>query len=103
MVACLRRDFFENKKLDGDIKAKFIISFKNMANRGRIDNKQKFRRLDGPIYEFKCKTSRILSFQKGTTWYLTHGFSGKSGSGKCPRKEIEKAKIIMEEHLQGYN
>lgn len=31
---------------------------------------------------------------------LTHGFSGKRGSGKTPRREINQAKEVREEYLK---
>ena len=68
-----------------------------MAREGKISNEQKFKQHDGKIYEFKSDQNRVLCFQSGNSWVLTHGFVKKSG--KTRPEEIKKAKTIMKEHL----
>jgi len=81
-------------------KIRFSVLFQGLANNGKIRNKQKFSHLKGtPFYQFKISVIRILCFQRGRFWYLTRGFAGKHGAGRCPPKEIDKARKIMEEHL----
>jgi len=69
-----------------------------MAEIGEINNIEKFRKLEDNIYEFKSNQHRTPCFQVSNSWVLTHGFIKKRG--KTPRKEIKRAKEIMEEHLE---
>jgi len=89
------KDFIESlEKLDH---AKLTKSFQRMANVGRIHNTERFRKLRGKIYEFKVYPKvRILCFQLGKAWLLTHGFSKETGD--TPSRQIERAEDIMNEH-----
>jgi hypothetical protein len=78
--------------------AKLAKSFITMAQTGRIFNLERFRKLRGRIYEFKVHPKvRILCFQQGKTWFLTHGYDKETGN--TPPREIERAEDIMQEHL----
>ncbi len=72
--------------------------FERMATFGKVKNKEKFRKLEDEIWEFKSGQHRLLCFQVSNRWILTHGFLKKSG--KTPRKEIERAIVIMREHTE---
>ena len=90
------KDYIENlQRLD---QAKLSKSFRTIADVGKIVNKERFRKLRGKIYEFKVHPKvRVLCFQQGKTWYLTHGFDKESGD--TPVRQIKRAEDIMSEHL----
>jgi len=90
------KDYIENlRRLD---QAKLSKSFRTIANVGKIFNKERFRKLRGRIYEFKVHPKvRVLCFQQGKTWYLTHGFDKETGD--TPVRQIKCAEDIMSEHL----
>jgi hypothetical protein len=69
-----------------------------MAKHGQIKNEQKFRHLEGKIWEFKSDQNRVLCFQDGNCWILTNGFQKKQD--KTRRKEIKRANDIRAEHLE---
>ena len=90
------KDFIEDLgKLD---QAKLAKSFHKIAHVGKINNKERFRKLRGKIYEFKVYPKiRILCFQLGKAWLLTHGFYKETGN--TPPRQIERAESIMKEHI----
>ena len=90
------KDFIED--LGNLDQAKLAKSFHKIAHVGRINNKERFRKLHGKIYEFKVYPKiRILCFQLGKTWLLTHGFYKETGN--TPPRQIERAESIMKEHI----
>ena len=93
------RDYIDS--LEQEDQAKLAKLFIKIAQVMRISNPEKFRKLggtSGKIYEFKVHPGkRILCFQQGRTWYLTHGFNKQTG--KTPPREIQRAETIMGEHL----
>lgn len=90
------KDFIEDlEQLD---QAKLARSFKQIADTGQILNKERFRKLRGKIWEFKIYPKiRVLCFQSGKTWFLTHGFYKETGD--TPPRHIDTAEDIMKEHL----
>jgi len=89
-------DYIEN--LGQSDWAKLAKSFRKMANVGRISNPERFRKLRGKIYEFKIYPKvRVLCFQRGKTWLLTHGFDKETGD--TPTRQIKRAEKIMKEHI----
>jgi len=90
------KDYIEN--LQQQHQATLARSFKQLANTGSIVNKERFRKLRGKIWEFKVHPGvRVLCFQQGKSWLLTHGF--KKQGEKTPTKEIERAENIRDEHM----
>ncbi|MBX9792528.1 MAG: type II toxin-antitoxin system RelE/ParE family toxin [Pirellulales bacterium] len=77
--------------------AKFDHLFRKVRAGQRITNEQHFRHLSKHIWEFKRDANRLLCFQDGRCWRLTHHFPKKSR--KCPPKQIERANRIRDEHL----
>lgn len=78
--------------------AKLAKSFNKMAQVGKIWNTERFRKLRGKIWEFKVHPKiRVLCFQLGRTWLLTHGFDKETGD--TPARQIERAEQIMKEHI----
>ena len=93
------QEYIQN--LDRLDQAKLAKSFTVMAQTGRIFNQERFRKLGGRtgrIFEFKVHPKvRVLCFQQGKTWFLTHGYDKETGN--TPPKEIDRAEDIMQEHL----
>jgi phage-related protein len=90
------KEFVE--KLNFKERVRLEALLEQMAERGIIKNKQKFKHLQGKVWEFKSGQHRVLCFQEGRKWILTHGFQKKRD--KTPRKEIRRAESIMEQHLE---
>lgn len=89
------RQFIED--LDESDQRKLDVLFRRMADTGKIFNVEQFKQVDGRIYEFKRFKVRIGCFQIVNRWLLTHGFVKKQD--RWPAAELEKAKRIMNEHL----
>jgi len=90
------KDFIED--LEKSDQAKLAKSFLYIACIGRINNPERFRKLRRKIYEFKVHPKiRILCFQFGKTWLLTHGF--KKETGDTPPRQIERAEQIRKEYI----
>ena len=90
------KDYIEN--LQRQDQATLARSFKQLVDTGKIINEQKFKKLREKIWEFKTYSGiRVLCFQQGKSWLLTHGF--KKQSGKAPPRQIERAEVIRNEHL----
>ena len=91
------KDFIDN--LEKSDQAKLAKSFRYIAN-GISHNIERFRKLggkSGKIYEFKIYPKvRVLCFQLGKTWLLTHGFNKETGD--TPPRQIRRAEDIMNEH-----
>lgn len=89
------KDWFDAQ--DKGIKAKFDHLFRKIASGQRICNEQHFRKLSREIWEFKRDENRLLTFQHGGSWFLTHHYP--KGRKKCPRTEIQRAEQIRKECL----
>jgi phage-related protein len=86
------------ESLEQSDRAKLAKSFNTMAQVGKIWNTERFRKLRGKIWEFKVYPKvRVLCFQLGSTWLLTHGFDKETGD--TPLRQIERAEQIMKEHI----
>ncbi len=89
-------DYIEN--LERSDQATLTRSFIQMANVGKIYNIEKFRKLRGRIFEFKSfPRARVLCFQLGKVWLLTHGYNKETGD--TPPRQIKRAEDIMKEHI----
>jgi phage-related protein len=78
---------------------KLAALFQKMANFGKL-SENKFKKLvdsDG-IWEFRSDAHRLLCFQDGRSWVLTHGFE-KSGQ-KTPKVQITRAQTIRTEYRE---
>ena len=82
---------------------RLVYLIKRTADVGIIKNKKQSRVLRNGIYEFKApNTARILYFfDKNRIIICTNAFGGKSGAGKTPKSEIERAESIRERYLKG--
>lgn len=77
--------------------AKILRVIKRFADFAVIHSKEQFRKVEGPIWEFKNYQTRILMYHCDRQCIaLTHGFFKKGG--KIPKKEIDKANQIMGEY-----
>lgn len=77
---------------------RLAVLFKRLADIGRIMNREQFKRVEGPIWEFKRHQVRVACFQIGKRWLLTHGFRKKGDHWKP--SELDRATRIMNEHLE---
>lgn len=76
----------------------FAALFDRLVTHGQIKNETQFRRLDDNVWEFKRKEHRVLCYQLGSRWLLTHRIKKAGGSGKCPKSAIGRADTIGCEH-----
>lgn len=93
------------KKLEQNSNAdeiRLLTLITRTADHGPPGNEHHSRPLGDGIYEFKApNTARLLWFyDRDRIIVCTHGFSGKSGSGKTPQREIDKAREIRAEYLR---
>jgi phage-related protein len=86
------------ESLDEKDLTRVIALMQRMADVGRICNTEQFRKLDDGIWEFKRGPVRILCFQRGNGWVLTHGY--KKQSQRLPASELKRAKRIMESSVE---
>jgi phage-related protein len=76
---------------------KLTIVLRKLLDEGNVWNKEKFKKLEGPIWELKADKNRILCFQQGDTWFLTNGF--KKDTQRTKRGYIDLALKIMKEQI----
>ena len=91
------QEWFEDQ--DVKVRSSFGVLFERMVSLGRISNKEHFRQLRHQVWEFKRGGDRLLCYRSGRRWLLTHHIK-KGGSRKCPRKEINRAENIGNEHIE---
>jgi phage-related protein len=78
---------------------KVVALLQRTADYGPPNNMQKFRKLQGDIWEFKSFQVRILcAFEDRNIIILTHGFIKKQD--KTPPDEIERAKRLLTEYYE---
>ena len=78
--------------MEEEEKIKILALFDLLGNeRGRILNGEKFKKLDGDIYEFKSSQIRLACFTgKGYSYNLIYGFRKKDN--KWPKKHLSNMK-----------
>jgi hypothetical protein len=76
---------------------KLLALLKRAADMGpmNINDGEKFKKLEGLLFEFKVFQIRMPCFYKGRSLVLTHGFKKKKDH--TPPSEIERALRIMKE------
>lgn len=100
---CDTLEFLEQLQEDSNSDAnRLIYLIDRTANHGTKNNEQHSRLLSDGILEFKApNTARLLWFFDANRIIIcTHGFSGKRGKGKTPRREIDRAKEIRRKYLE---
>ncbi len=76
--------------------AKLLTLFERMGDHGRIANREKFKKIEDGLFEFKSFQIRMpCFFLAGGLVVITHGFRKKRD--KIPRAEIDKARRIRDE------
>lgn len=83
--------------LTPDEKLKFAQILQQLLDTGKVWNVERFKKLEGPIWEMKAYHNRLLCFKSGNCWVLTNGF--RKDTQKTKRSYIELAVAIMTEHL----
>lgn len=82
------------KTLDLADQKKMQVMFDRMAATGSIANRERFKKIEDDLWEFKSHQIRMPCFFKpGRKLYVTHGFIKKQN--KIPKEEIERARRIM--------
>lgn len=76
---------------------RLAVLFQRLADTGKINNREQFKRLSGKIWEFKRGQIRVACFQVKDRWRLTNGVIKKSDKWK--KSDIERARRIMTEDL----
>ena len=84
--------------LSEEERAKVGALLERMAVSGLIANRQKFKKVEGHIFEFKCFQIRIGCFQVQRSWLLTHAFVKKKDN--WPKSELKRANEIRDEYLE---
>ena len=100
---CDTLEFLEQLERDSNSDAnRLLYLIIRTANHGPLNNAQQLRSLGDGIFEFKASnTARLLWFYHANRIIIcTHGFSGKRGKGKTPRREINRAKEIRQKYLE---
>ncbi len=100
---CETLEFLEQLEEDSNSDVnRLLYLIKRTAESGAPHNEHQSRLLGDGIFEFKApNTARVLWFYDANRIIIcTHGFSGKSGKGKTPRREIERAKQIRQKYLE---
>jgi phage-related protein len=88
---CLAKEFF--KSLEERERAKLQTLFDMMASQGKIVNREKFKQIDGALYEFKASQLRMpCFFDSKNRIVITHGFRKKADD--IPPSEIRRAEGV---------
>ena len=85
-------------KLDKRGQAMLKALMTRLVENGDIQSETGFKQLDGPIWEFKRASFRMLCYRVDQRCLLTNGLS--KGGRKNIEQDIKKAKRIGEGHLQ---
>ena len=95
--ACPAREYVE--RLGVAERKKVLALFVRAGDHWPIVNTEKFKHLDGDIYEFKAGQHRLMRFfRPGARIIVTHGFQKKTA--RVPRPEIERARAVLAEFLE---
>ncbi len=86
---------FVHSLTDSDA-AKVHALLKVMADHGRIINREKFRQVEGELFEFKAHQVRVSCWRFGNCWYLLDGFVKKQDKWKPG--EVAHALNLLAEH-----
>jgi phage-related protein len=92
--ALLAKEFFHGCQPED--KAKLRALFVRLADHSTIPNRQKFRQVEGAVFEVKSHQIRISCYRSEDVWYLLHGFVKKQD--RWPKQEVERAVRLMREH-----
>src|SRR5579862_9364004 len=82
-------DFYNG--LDDTDKAKMNTLFRYLGDQGRIANREKFKKVEDELWEFKSHQIRMpCMFSEDRTVIVSHGFIKKGG--KIPPQHIKRAR-----------
>jgi phage-related protein len=96
--SCPAEEYISNL-LEADKKKVFALLERTAAH-GPPHNEQKFRKVEGDLFEFKSFQDRLLCFfQPNSVIILTHGFRKKRE--RIPRGEIQRAERLRRQYLEG--
>ena len=94
---CFAQEYLES--LPERDRKKLMALLRRASQYGPRKNKQKFRKLEGDIFEFKSFQDRLYWFyQPNNTIVLTHGSRKKAD--RADRAEIDRATDLMSRYLE---
>lgn len=94
---CFASEFIN--QLEQGEQAKIISLLEYTGNYGPPKNREKFKKLEGAIWEFKSYQVRLLCFfDTGAVIIVTHGFRKKQT--RTPKGEIERADQLRKQYLE---
>ena len=89
------KEFYDN--LDEEDQAKAQALFKRFADHGRITNREKFKKLQDGLFEFKSYQVRFLGDHRpGHRFVVATGIKKKRDKHK--RKDLDKALEVLAEN-----
>ena len=90
-------EFYISSVLKDSDRAKLLHLFKLIGEKGRISNKEHFKKIDATdFFEFKNFQIRMpCYFLPNKILVITHGFIKKTG--KIPKSELDRAERIKQE------
>jgi phage-related protein len=92
---CPAKDFYDS--LEERDQAKVRNLFDMMAEQGFIKNREKFKPIEGKLYEFKAFQIRLpCFFDRTNRVVVTHGFRKKKDD--IPKSEIKRAQEILDNY-----
>ena len=87
------------KDLSVGDKAKLLALFQRLADHGRIEDGQKYKRLDGDVWEFKARGQdtglRVTCYRNGNVIVLLTGFRKKED--EADPREVALATAVLDE------
>lgn len=91
------KDYFES--INPTDWGKLDRVLKRLGDKGRVINKEKFRSVDGGLFEVKGGKNRLVGYFLAGHFVLTHGFEKRGGGKKekFPDNERERAIGIKKE------
>ncbi len=71
--------------------------FKRYADHGYITNREKFKKLESDLFEFKGHQSRLLCFPIARSMVITHGVIKKQND--LDPTDVAKARRLRDDYL----
>jgi Phage derived protein Gp49-like (DUF891) len=97
---CASKDYIDDLQTSQISDHKRLIGLlERTVEAGLPKNRERFRLLEGKIFEFKSYQDRLLCFQDGSSWIITHGCKKKKD--KMDPNEIRRAEHLRVRFLEG--
>lgn len=93
------KDFLESV-LDKREAAKMVSRLKRLADHGRINNDEQFKKERNDIFALKIHQRRLYCFIENGVWYLTNGTEKKKKQNRANPQDLDRAERIRNEYLK---